>query len=277
MADIRTEQPARTGHELRDVLALYAPLLAGLRAGRSGRPAGVTAGGRGRRRCGAGRASTRSFPRRRSGSTPFDYQLQAARGALRRMRGRAILADEVGLGKTIEAGLILAELRLRGLADRTLVIVPAGLVTQWREELERKFGVPTVRPAGTAMPRAASGTGSVDRPVVVASLAAARRDPLKSALTARPVGLDHRGRGAPGALAAQRLGEAGPRAAVAAPAAADRHAGGEPAAGPVRAGEPGRARPARHRGAVPRARTARAGRAGHEPRNVAGCGSGPPR
>ena len=61
------------------------------------------------------------------------------------MRGRAILADEVGLGKTIEAGLILAELRLRGLADRALVIAPAGLVAQWQEELERKFAVPTVR------------------------------------------------------------------------------------------------------------------------------------
>jgi SNF2 family DNA or RNA helicase len=107
--------------------------------------------------------------------TPFDYQLQAARSALRRMRGRAILADEVGLGKTIEAGLILAELRLRRLADRTLVITPAGLVTQWQEELERKFGVPTTIPGQDA-----------DRGVLVASLAAARRDPLKSQLTADP-------------------------------------------------------------------------------------------
>jgi len=106
---------------------------------------------------------------------PFDYQLQAARSALRRMRGRAILADEVGLGKTIEAGLILAELRLRGLADRTLVITPAGLVAQWQEELERKFGVPTAIPGQ-----------DVDRGVLVASLAAARRDPLKSQLTAEP-------------------------------------------------------------------------------------------
>ena len=106
---------------------------------------------------------------------PFDYQLQAARSALRRMRGRAILADEVGLGKTIEAGLILAELRLRGLADRTLVITPAGLVAQWQEELERKFGVPTAIPGQ-----------DVDRGVLVASLAAARRDPLKSQLTADP-------------------------------------------------------------------------------------------
>ncbi len=107
--------------------------------------------------------------------TPFDYQLQAARSALRRMRGRAILADEVGLGKTIEAGLILAELRLRGLADRTLVITPAGLVAQWQEELERKFGVPTTIPGQ-----------DVDRGVLVASLAAGRRDPLKSQLTADP-------------------------------------------------------------------------------------------
>ena len=111
---------------------------------------------------------------------PFDYQVQAARVALRRMHGRAILADEVGLGKTIEAGLILAELRLRGLADRTLVITPAGLVAQWQEELERKFAVPTL----TAAARQPADHGStLDRPVLVASLAAARRDPLKSQLT----------------------------------------------------------------------------------------------
>ena len=104
--------------------------------------------------------------------TPFDYQFQTARSALRRMRGRAILADEVGLGKTIEAGLILAELRLRGLAGRTLVITPAGLVAQWREELERKFGVPTTIPGQ-----------DTDRGVLIVSLAAARRDPLRSQLT----------------------------------------------------------------------------------------------
>ena len=91
---------------------------------------------------------------------------------LRRMRGRAILADEVGLGKTIEAGLVLSELRMRGLADRALVITPAGLVDQWREELERKFGLPT-----TIAARGGWEDGD-DRPVVLASLAAARRDPL---------------------------------------------------------------------------------------------------
>jgi hypothetical protein len=63
--------------------------------------------------------------RPRLGFEPFDYQLQAAQTVLRRMRGRAILADEVGLGNTIEAGLVLSELRMRGLADRSLVVVPA--------------------------------------------------------------------------------------------------------------------------------------------------------
>jgi SNF2 family DNA or RNA helicase len=112
---------------------------------------------------------------------PFDYQQQTATVVLKRMRGRAVLADEVGLGKTIEAGLILSELRLRGLAARTLVVAPAGLVTQWREELERKFLLPTTDVATFT----AEGLGA-ERSIVVASLAAARRDPLRSLLAAEP-------------------------------------------------------------------------------------------
>jgi superfamily II DNA or RNA helicase len=109
---------------------------------------------------------------------PFDYRRETAATVLRRMRGRAILADEVGLGKTIEAGLVAAELRLRGLADRTLVIIPAGLVEQWRDELERKFGLPTAILTGKdTIP------GAANQPVLLASLAAARRDPLKSRLS----------------------------------------------------------------------------------------------
>ncbi|MFI9566548.1 DEAD/DEAH box helicase [Streptomyces rishiriensis] len=110
--------------------------------------------------------------------TPFGYQVQTAQTVLRRMRGRAILADEVGLGKTIEAGLVLSELRMRGLADRTLVLTPAGLVEQWREELERKFGLPTVIARGQGREET-----DAERPVVLASIAAARREPLKSRLT----------------------------------------------------------------------------------------------
>lgn len=112
----------------------------------------------------------------RLGFTPFDYQWQTAGSALRRMRGRAVLADEVGLGKTIEAGLIASELRARGLAGRTLVLTPAGLLGQWREELDRKFALPSVVAEGGTWP-----SGS-DEPLVLASIAAARRDPLRQAV-----------------------------------------------------------------------------------------------
>jgi SNF2 family DNA or RNA helicase len=69
----------------------------------------------------------------------YEHQVQACMTALRRMRGRALLADEVGLGKTIEAGLVLKEYLLRGLVQRALVLVPASLVEQWDQELRRKF------------------------------------------------------------------------------------------------------------------------------------------
>jgi SNF2 family DNA or RNA helicase len=52
---------------------------------------------------------------------------------------RFLLCDEVGLGKTIEAGMILKELRARGSAERTLVVVPPNLVRQWQFELKSKF------------------------------------------------------------------------------------------------------------------------------------------
>ncbi len=52
---------------------------------------------------------------------------------------RFLLADEVGLGKTIEAGLVIKELRARGAARRVLIIAPAGLVPQWVDELRKKF------------------------------------------------------------------------------------------------------------------------------------------
>ena len=69
----------------------------------------------------------------------YEHQTQACVTVLRRMRGRALLADEVGLGKTIEAGLVLKEYLLRGLVQRALILVPASLVEQWDQELRRKF------------------------------------------------------------------------------------------------------------------------------------------
>src|SRR3990170_8620686 len=73
--------------------------------------------------------------------TRYEHQERTALRVLRELRGRAILADEVGLGKTIEAGLILKELLVRGLAKKVLILTPASLATQGREEMERKFGI----------------------------------------------------------------------------------------------------------------------------------------
>ena len=70
----------------------------------------------------------------------YEYQLRTVRRVLREFRGRALLADEVGLGKTIEACLCLEEYLQRGLAHRALLLVPPGLLRQWRDELRGKFG-----------------------------------------------------------------------------------------------------------------------------------------
>ncbi|HJS44456.1 MAG TPA: DEAD/DEAH box helicase [Gemmatimonadales bacterium] len=67
------------------------------------------------------------------------HQIDVVQRVLRQMGGRAILADEVGLGKTIEASIIYKELAVRGLARRTLILTPASLVGQWQGELEEKF------------------------------------------------------------------------------------------------------------------------------------------
>ncbi|TCT26948.1 helicase-like protein [Melghiribacillus thermohalophilus] len=72
------------------------------------------------------------------------HQLECARQVVENMNGRAILADEVGLGKTIEAGLILKEYMIRGLAKKVLILVPASLVNQWVSELNEKFYIPAV-------------------------------------------------------------------------------------------------------------------------------------
>ncbi|QXE00411.1 DEAD/DEAH box helicase [Terribacillus sp. DMT04] len=70
------------------------------------------------------------------------HQLEASRRVVEDMNGRAILADEVGLGKTIEAGLVLKELMIRGLVKKVLLLVPASLVNQWVNELNSKFHIP---------------------------------------------------------------------------------------------------------------------------------------
>ncbi len=70
---------------------------------------------------------------------PLPHQLYALQRAMSGDRVRYLLADEVGLGKTIEAGLILRELKVRGLAKRILVVAPAGLTSQWVSEMQTHF------------------------------------------------------------------------------------------------------------------------------------------
>lgn len=100
--------------------------------------------------------------------SPLPHQTDTARRVLFEMSGRAILADEVGLGKTIEAGLILKEYILRGLVSRVLILVPASLVLQWVRELNSKFGIPAI-----AQKKAYSWANDI----VVASMDTAKRDP----------------------------------------------------------------------------------------------------
>jgi len=73
---------------------------------------------------------------------PLPHQLKALNKAISKSQVRYLLADEVGLGKTIEAGLVMRELKLRGLVRRILVVAPKGLVTQWVSEMQVHFNEP---------------------------------------------------------------------------------------------------------------------------------------
>ncbi len=81
---------------------------------------------------------------RQNGVVPYPHQIETVKKVVSQMRGRAILADEVGLGKTIEAGMILKEYMLRGLVKRFLILTPAALCRQWEAELSEKFTIPVL-------------------------------------------------------------------------------------------------------------------------------------
>ena len=109
------------------------------------------------------------------GFRPFDYQIGAAQTALRRFRGRGLLCDEVGLGKTIEAGLALKEYLLRQMVQRVLIVTPPALVEQWREELATKFRLTDFITTADPAFRELGPAAWAQFPRVVASLATARR------------------------------------------------------------------------------------------------------
>lgn len=109
---------------------------------------------------------------------PLPHQIGTAGKVLHEMGGRAILADEVGLGKTIEAGLVLKEYMVRGLVKKALILVPASLVLQWVRELNQKFGI-------SAVAQKREHTWNAD--VVVASIDTAKREPHRE----RVLGTDY--------------------------------------------------------------------------------------
>lgn len=75
----------------------------------------------------------------RSRISLYPHQLWVCRRVMERWPARRLIADDVGLGKTVEAGLIISALRRRGLARRVLVLCPASLVEQWQERLRTMF------------------------------------------------------------------------------------------------------------------------------------------
>ncbi|MBA4396858.1 MAG: helicase SNF2 [Syntrophus sp. (in: bacteria)] len=78
------------------------------------------------------------------------YQVETVSQVLRRYGGRVLLADEVGLGKTVEAGMVMKEYLLRGMIRKILILTPPSLVSQWQEELETKFGIACVTTDGAS-------------------------------------------------------------------------------------------------------------------------------
>ncbi|NUO10100.1 MAG: DEAD/DEAH box helicase [Candidatus Brocadia sp.] len=115
------------------------------------------------------------------GIIPFEHQVNSVKKLLGRFRGRGMLCDEVGLGKTIEASLAMLELLTRGLIKRILILVPPSLVQQWKEETFFKCNLEFV----TSDEKEFRSQGSVawakfDR--IIASIHTAKKSPHADAI-----------------------------------------------------------------------------------------------
>ena len=105
------------------------------------------------------------------------YQYKTASKVINQLKGRALLADEVGLGKTIEAGMILKEYLVRGLVETCLILTPASLGFQWWRELNDKFKIDLYNN------RKGKGWHYFD--VIISSLDKAKREPHRSEIYKR--------------------------------------------------------------------------------------------
>ena len=103
--------------------------------------------------------------------TLFKHQAEATLQVLQNMQGSALLADEVGLGKTIIALTILSELQIRNLVNSVLIITPTSLVNQWYDEVVEKFNL--------EIPVVATGRGNFKQIRMITSINMIRRYPEK--------------------------------------------------------------------------------------------------
>ena len=108
------------------------------------------------------------------GVTIYPHQVNTVKTVLHKMRGRALLCDEVGLGKTVEAGLLAMEYILRGMVKKVLILTPPSLVHQWQDEMSQKFNQDFV--TSDADEFAAAGDAAWSRfPYIIASVDLAKR------------------------------------------------------------------------------------------------------
>ena len=129
---------------------------------------------------------------------PLPHQLEAVYDHLLKLaRVRFLLADDAGAGKTVMSGLLIRELKLRGLAERILVVCPANLAFQWQRELKEKFDEKFLVLKGGDLRDQFGVNQWLEQPHVITSLdlAKRKRDPPRP--RTGPVGSGHRGRSAP--------------------------------------------------------------------------------
>lgn len=129
-----------------------------------------------------------------SGVEPLPHQTAIARRALDEFPRSFLFADEVGLGKTIEVGLVIRELLVSGRAERILILVPASVMRQWQEELDEKLALQVPRYEHGSyyirhgavdeevLPESSSGNSWAAFPVLIGSSHLARRQAHQDAV-----------------------------------------------------------------------------------------------